>query len=87
MDNKIYQDANFMRLSFGDFGLDIINTGEGSSAYYGAVVALEETQFDFDNVIDGQSMTHSILLPAGLNIYGNITNITSVTGKLIAYKR
>jgi hypothetical protein len=90
MSIQVYEDANFMRMSLGDFGFGIYDSSSViPSEFYGVIHALEETEINFSNFITGnpQYDVTNLLLPSGLMIFGNFKDITVINGKIIAYKR
>lgn len=89
MSIQVYEDANFMRMSLGDFGFDYIQGSGSGSDFYGAIQALEETTISISNHIEGKDVytISNLVIPAGFIIFGNLTITDITTGSVIAYKR
>ena len=79
----VFYNASANKMSFGDYGFDIISSGT-STAGYRILVALEESELTFTNDLDG--LTDTITIPAGFELYGVFSSVAIVSGKLIAYK-
>lgn len=81
-------ESNENRLSFGDYGLRVLTTTSTEGEYFGALYATEESQVDFTNETDGGDTTiTNLVLLAGQVVYGNITDVTVDSGKVIGYLR
>lgn len=90
MSIRIYEDANFMRMSLGDFGFDLISsTSLPGTNFYGAIQATTDTVISFENHIEGEELydVDNLSMPTGFIIFGNITNVDVTSGIVIAYKR
>jgi len=79
----VFYNASANKMSFGDYGFDIISSGT-STAGYRILIALEESELTFTNDLDG--LTDTITIPAGFELYGVFSSVTIVSGKVIAYK-
>jgi hypothetical protein len=90
MANELKYTSVFQQLSFGDFGFRILSTGETSveGEYFGAVQMLNDSTIGFTNdVASGDTSISNLQLAAGQTVYGNITNLTITSGKVLAYIR
>lgn len=89
MSIRIYEDANFMRMSLGDFGFDLISTSDSGLNFYGAIQATTDTVISFENHIESEDAydVDNLSIPTGFIIFGNITNVEVTSGTVIAYKR
>lgn len=80
----------FQKVSFGDYGLRVLTTGENSQAaeFFAAIQAVTDCTITFKSEAEaGDLNIVNLDLIAGLTIYGNLTDITMVAGKIIAYIR
>ena len=90
MANELKYTSIFQELSFGDFGLRVLTTGENSQEgeYFGAIQAVTDCTISFiSGAAGGDTNIVNLDLIAGITIYGNLTDITMVAGKIIAYIR
>lgn len=90
MANELKYTSVFQSLSFGDYGFRILSSGETSieGEHFGAVILLNDSTIGFTNDVSGGDTSISNLqLAAGQTIYGNITNLSITSGKVIAYIR
>ena len=90
MANELQYTSVFQKVSFGDYGLRILSSGETSVANeaFAAIQVLADCVVSFTNNTDGGDTTiTSLSLNAGQAIYGNFENISLSSGKLIAYLR
>lgn len=81
---------NFQKVSFGDFGLRILSSGETSvvGEKFAAIQVLADCVVGFTNNTEGGDTTITNLsLNAGQAIYGNFSAISLSSGKIIAYLR
>ena len=90
MANELKYTSVFQSLSFGDFGLRVLTTGEVSQEgeYFGAMQAITDSIISFiSDTEGGDTDIVNLDLIAGQTIYGNLTDVTMVAGKIIAYLR
>jgi hypothetical protein len=90
MANELQYTSVFQKVSFGDYGLRILSSGETSVANeaFAAIQVLADCVVSFTNNTDGGDTTiTSLSLNAGQAIYGNFEDISLSSGKLIAYLR
>ena len=90
MANELKYTSVFQSLSFGDFGLRVLTTGEVSlvGEYFGAMQAITDSTISFiSDAEGGDTDIVNLDLIAGQTIYGNLTDVTMVAGKIIAYLR
>jgi hypothetical protein len=79
----VFYNASANKMSFGDYGFEILDSGTNTTGYR-ILVALEETELTFTNDLDG--LIDTITIPAGFELYGVFSIVAIVSGKLIAYK-
>ena len=90
MANELQYTSVFQKVSFGDYGLRILSSGETSVANeaFAAIQVLADCVVSFTNNTEGGDNTiTSLSLNAGQAIYGNFEDISLSSGKLIAYLR
>jgi len=90
MANELQYTSVFQKVSFGDYGLRILSSGETSVANetFAAIQVLADCVVSFTNNTEGGDTTiTSLSLNAGQAIYGNFEDISLSSGKLIAYLR
>ena len=90
MANELQYTSVFQKVSFGDYGLRILSSGETSveNEAFAAIQVLADCVVSFTNNTDGGDTTiTSLSLNAGQAIYGNFEDISLSSGKLIAYLR
>lgn len=90
MANELKYTSIFQELAFGDFGMRILSSGETSieGEFFGALQVVSDCSISFtNNTTGGDTSITNLALSAGQIIYGNITNVTVASGKLIAYIR
>lgn len=90
MANELQYTSVFQKVSFGDYGLRILSSGETSVANeaFAAIQVLADCVVSFTNNTEGGDITiTSLSLNAGQAIYGNFEDISLSSGKLIAYLR
>tara|TARA_R110000803_G_scaffold34283_6_gene74905 strand:+ start:113 stop:367 length:255 start_codon:yes stop_codon:yes gene_type:complete len=75
------------RLLFGEKGLLILSAGESSTTEkFSCIHVLEASTITVLKVSNSSSI-NSLEVPAGIPLYGIFSEITVVSGKIIAYKR
>jgi hypothetical protein len=75
------------RLIFGDKGFNIYSAGESSvDELFSVIQAAEDSEISVLEIVNADPIT-SLVVPAGMPIYGTFKGITVVSGKIIAYKR
>lgn len=84
------RDYNFeqdkTKLTFGSYGLRILTTTSVAGEEFGCIYATEASQIDFTNTTPyGDTTITDLVLPAGGVIYGNISDVTVDSGKVIGY--
>ena len=74
-------------LGLGQAGSTYMEDGDSSTAKYGAITMIADTNFSTltDANRDGATLT-GVAIPKGITIFGRFTAITVSTGKCIAYK-
>ena len=90
MANELKYTSIFQRVSFGDYGLRVLTTGEFSveGEYFGAIQAITDSTISFTSDAEGgDTSIVNLDLIAGQTIYGNLTDVTMVAGKIVAYLR
>jgi len=90
MANELQYTSVFQKVSFGDYGLRILSSGETSVANeaFAAIQVLADCVVSFTNNTDGGDTTiTSLSLSAGQAIYGNFEDISVASGKILAYLR
>jgi len=90
MANELKYTSIFQEMSFGDFGMRILSSGETSieGEFFGAIQVVADCSVSFSNNTNGgDSSITNLALSAGQIIYGNITNVIVASGKIIAYLR
>lgn len=90
MANELKYTSVFQSLSFGDFGLRVLSSGETSISqeFFGAIQVVADCSISFDNsTLTGDTEITNLALSAGQIIYGNITDVIVASGKIIAYLR
>jgi hypothetical protein len=90
MANELKYTHIFQQVSFGDFGFRILSEAETSVSgeHFCAISPLEDATIDFtSNTSGGDSSATDLELLTGMAIYGNFSDITVDSGKIIAYLR
>lgn len=90
MANELQYTSVFQKVSFGDYGLRILSSGETSVANeaFAAIQVLADCVVSFTNNTEGGDTTiTSLSLNAGQAIYGNFEDISVTSGKILAYLR
>jgi len=90
MPNELKYTSVFQEMSFGDYGFRVLSSGETSieNEYFSSIQVLTDTIVSFDNeTIKGDNEVVGMGIMAGQIIYGNFTNISVTSGKIIAYLR
>lgn len=90
MANELKYTPIFQKVSFGDFGFRILSEAETSVSgeHFSAISPLEDATVDFtSNTSGGDSSATDLELLTGMVIYGDFTDITVDSGKIIAYLR
>lgn len=90
MANELQYTSVFQKISFGDYGLRVLTTGEYSpeGEYFGALQAITDSTISFtSDAAAGDTDIINLDLIAGQTIYGNLTDVTMVAGKIVAYLR
>lgn len=88
MANDMSYNSVYHKSAFGDFGLEIIASGESSSAstQFNAIQALEDSTISAtNNTPNGDTSITSLDLVSGMIIYGSFHTISCSAGKIIAY--
>ena len=90
MANELQYTSVFQKVSFGDYGLRILSSGETSVANenFAAIQVLADCVISMTNSTEGGDTTiTSLSLSAGQAIYGNFEDVSVTSGKVIAYLR
>jgi hypothetical protein len=88
MANDMSYNSVYHKSAFGDFGLEIIASGETSTVgeQYNAIQALEDSTISAtNNTTKGDTSISSLDLTTGIIIYGSFHTISVSAGKVIAY--
>jgi hypothetical protein len=88
MANDMSYNSVYHKSAFGDFGLEIIASGETSTVgeQYNAIQALEDSTISAtNNTTKGDTSISSLDLTTGIIIYGSFHTISVTAGKVIAY--
>jgi hypothetical protein len=88
MANDMSYNSVYHKSAFGDFGLEIIASGETSTVgeQYNAIQALEDSTISAtNNTTKGDTSISSLDLTTGIIIYGSFHTISVSVGKVIAY--
>ena len=88
MANDMSYNSVYHKSAFGDFGLEVIASGETSSTdtQFNAIQATEDSTISAtNNTTRGDTSITSLELFAGMIIYGSFHTISCSAGKIIAY--
>lgn len=88
MANDMSYNSVYHKSAFGDFGLEIIASGETSTVgeQYNAIQVLEDATVSATNyTTKGDTTITSLELVTGMIIYGSFHTISVSAGKIIAY--
>jgi hypothetical protein len=89
---QLYSANLFHRMSFGDFGLRYLDSGNGNTSPSGErycyIESLDNTTISFtNNTPGGDTTVTDLVLKDFHNIRGDFSDITVTHGKCIAYLR
>ena len=81
---KIEKDTSF---SLGQYGAQYMHEAETTVGSFGAIQALENSVVNLSSSNwSCEDSTEDIPIPAGLTIFGNFSDITVNSGKILAYR-
>jgi hypothetical protein len=86
----LFEAGQFEAISFGGYGMRLLNGGETSllDETFGAIQITLDAVISFNNLTSrGDSVITNISLTAGQVVYGNMTTINVVSGQAIGYLR
>ena len=89
---NILQESNENRMAYGDYGLRVLTAAETSVSgeYFHCLHATEASVIDFTSSPDeggGDGSASNLSIPAGFQVFGNLTDVTVDSGTVIAYLR
>lgn len=89
---ELHIEGNDNRLAYGDYGLRVLTAAETSVSgeYFHCLHATEASVIDFTSSPSesgGDSSASNLSIPAGFQIFGNLTDVTVDSGTVIAYLR
>lgn len=89
---NILQESNENRLAYGDYGHRILTAAETSVAgeFFHCLHATEASVIDYTSSTTeggGDSTVSNLSIPAGFQVFGNLTTVTVDSGTVIAYLR
>ena len=86
MSKDIRTDPEYQNAMFGDFGFRVLISASEEGERFSSIMALENSSIDVSSSRNGDSGATIVLL-AGMTIYGDLSIDKVNSGKVIAYLR